>query len=290
MKILVLGGNGMLGHQLMCSLSATHDVKCTLRSRLADYASLGLFSETNTYFESDIRDLERLSTIFDEFRPEVVVNCIGIVKQRPESKERSLSIEINALAPHKIAELCALKSVRFIHISTDCVFNGKTGNYIESDPCNVSDIYGLTKYLGEVHDEPAITIRTSIVGHELSRGTGLLEWFLSQEGQVKGFKQAIYSGVTTNELANVIDMLVTRHSNASGLYHLASEAINKFDLLCLFGDIYSHKIPIEPDESFKCDRSLNGELFRKTFDYTPPEWPLMVQEMRDSYKGRKHEL
>jgi dTDP-4-dehydrorhamnose reductase len=148
----------------------------------------------------------------------------------------------------------------------------------------------MTKYLGEVHESPTITLRTSIVGHELSRKTGLLEWFLSQDGQVRGFKNAVFSGVTTNELANVIDMLATKHDAATGLFHLASDPINKYDLLCLFRDIYARDVSIEPDESFECDRSLKSERFREAFDYAPPDWTSMVQAMKDDFSGRAYEL
>jgi dTDP-4-dehydrorhamnose reductase len=280
----------MLGHQLMYSLRDSHQLKCTLRRNASEYGALGIFNESNAYFESDIRDLHRLEAIVDEFQPDVIVNCVGIVKQRPESEERILSIEINALAPHKVARFCDARDIRFIHISTDCVFDGRTGGYTESDPCNVTDVYGLTKYLGEVSEPPAITLRTSIVGHELSRKTGLLEWFLSQDGQVRGFKRAVYSGVTTNELANVIDMLATKYEDASGLYHVSSDPITKHDLLGLFKDAYARGVSIEPDESFVCDRSLNSDLFRDSFDYAPPDWPSMVQLMKDEFEGRSNEL
>jgi dTDP-4-dehydrorhamnose reductase len=280
----------MLGHQLMYSLGGSHELKCTLRRQASEYALLEFFNESNTFFESDIRHIEKMEAVIDAFRPDIVVNCVGIVKQRPESEESIISIEINALAPHKVAKLCKAKGARFIHVSTDCVFDGRTGGYTESDPCNVSDMYGLTKYLGEVRESPAITLRTSIVGHELTRKTGLLEWFLSQKGQVKGFKKAIYSGVTTNELANVIEMLATNYVDASGLFHLASDPISKYDLLCLFKDAYARDVSVEPDDSFECDRSLNSDLFRESFSYVPPDWPSMVQVMRDEFKDRSNEL
>lgn len=179
MKFLVLGGDGMVGHQLMYSLRYGHEVRCTLRRPASDYSTFDLFDDSDAFFASDVRDTETMRKVIDSFHPEVVVNCVGIVKQRPESKERIVSIEVNALSPHRIASLCRERGVRFIHISTDCVFDGRTGGYTESDQCNVSDVYGLTKYLGEVCESPALTLRTSIVGHELTRKTGLLEWFLA---------------------------------------------------------------------------------------------------------------
>jgi dTDP-4-dehydrorhamnose reductase len=222
----------------------------------------------------------------DAFAPDVVINCVGIVKQRREAAESIPSIEINALAPHKISGICKDRGIRFIHVSTDCVFDGKTGGYKESDPCNVSDIYGLTKYLGEVHESNAITLRTSIIGHELSRKTGLLDWFLAQTDTVKGFKNAIFSGLTTRELAAVIDMLVTSHPDACGLYHVSSDPINKFDLLRLFKEVYARSVEIEEDVSFYCDRSLNSARFQEHFDYKSPAWRDMVIAMRDDFEGR----
>ena len=283
---MVLGGDGMLGHQLMISLGKDHDVKCTLRGTPDRYVHWTYFDDSNAFFNTDIRDLNKLNGALDAFAPDVVINCIGIVKQRREAAESIPSIEINALAPHKVASQCDVKGIRFVHVSTDCVFDGADGAYKESDPCNVSDIYGLTKYLGEVHESNAITLRTSIIGHELSRKTGLLEWFLAQTGTVKGFKNAIFSGLTTRELAAVIDMLVTSHPDASGLYHVSSDPINKFDLLCLFREVYALDIEIEEDVAFYCDRSLNSARFQEHFDYKSPAWRDMVIAMKDDFEGR----
>jgi len=285
-KILVLGGDGMLGHQLIYSLAGSHDVECTLRRPIEDYNGLAIFDSSRCYYETDIRDTQTIAGILDDSRPEVVINSVGIVKQRPESQERMCSIEINALAPHQIAELCRQRDIRFVHVSTDCVFDGKKGEYTESDPCNVSDIYGLTKYLGEVHTLNAITLRTSIIGHELSRKTGLLEWFLAQDAEIAGYRNAIFSGLTTVELANVVDMLVTRFPSASGLYHVASTPISKYELLGLIKSAYARDVTIDSDDSFKCDRSLNADRFNSDFGYAAPDWPQLVTTMRNDYEGR----
>ena len=286
MKILVLGGDGMLGHQLTYSLAGSHDVECTLRRPIEDYIGLAIFDNSRCYYETDIRDTQTIAGILDDSRPEVVINSVGIVKQRPESQESMPSIEINALAPHQIAEVCRQRDIRFVHVSTDCVFDGKKGEYTESDPCNVSDIYGLTKYLGEVHTLNAITLRTSIIGHELSRKTGLLEWFLAQDAEIAGYRNAIFSGLTTVELANVMDMLLTRFPDASGLYHVASSPINKYELLGLFNSAYSKDIAIQPEDSFKCDRSLKADRFNSDFGYAPPDWQQLVTTMKSDYEGR----
>lgn len=286
MKLLVLGGDGMLGHQLMYSLSKDHEVKCTLRGSEEQYGGASIFRDSNAFFDTDIRDEVRIIETLGAFEPYAVINCVGIVKQRMESKESIPSIEINALAPHKIAGICKGRGIRFIHVSTDCVFDGKTGGYKESDPCNVSDIYGLTKYLGETQGPNSLTLRTSIIGHELRRKTGLLEWFLAQTEPVKGFKNAIFSGLTTFELANVINMLITQYRDVYGLYHVSSQPITKFDLLHLFNEVYERNISIEVDEEFFCNRSLDSSQFRTTCNYAPPEWDALIRSMKEDYDER----
>jgi dTDP-4-dehydrorhamnose reductase len=188
MRILILGGDGMLGHQLYRHFSREHEARVTLRQDLAVYQQLfPLFNERNAYAGIDVRSLERLVEVISDFRPEIVLNAIGIVKQRSTSKESIPSIEINALLPHRLAVLCSAIGARLIHYSTDCVFSGRKGNYQETDPSDAEDLYGKSKFLGEVHERHCITLRSSIIGRELSRKTSLFEWFLSQSGTVRGF-------------------------------------------------------------------------------------------------------
>jgi dTDP-4-dehydrorhamnose reductase len=286
MRILILGGDGMLGHQLLIAYQQRHDVRVTLRRDLSDYASYGLFNPENSYAGIDVRNNDRLVEVFSEFHPEAVINAVGIVKQRTEAKDAIPSLEINALLPHRLAILCRATGTRLVHMSTDCVFSGEKGNYIETDKSDAQDIYGKTKYLGELHDDQCITLRTSIIGLELARRKSLVEWFLVQRGTIKGYKNAIFSGFTTIEISRIIEKLLVNHPEASGLYNLASSPINKYELLLLLKMKLGLDINIEADDSLKIDRSLNSLQFQKKFNYTPPTWEEMVEELAHDIKGR----
>ena len=279
MRILILGGDGMLGHQLLKSLAPRHEVKVTLRKDLEAYSFYKLFNNDNAYTEIDIRSLERLLEVMADFSPEAVINAVGIVKQRPNSKESIPSLEINSLLPHRLSVLCKGIGARLVHLSTDCVFSGKKGNYIENDASDAEDLYGKTKFLGEVHEQNCLTLRTSIIGRELFRCTSLLEWFLSQRGTVYGYINAIYTGFTTIEMARIIERMLIEYPCAHGLYQISSDPINKYELLLLFREKLRHKVDILADSTFCCDRSLDSSRFRKEFDYTPPSWPDMIAEL-----------
>lgn len=280
MRILILGGDGMLGHRLLDHLQPRHEVKVTLRQDLLAYASFGIFSKENAYDAIDIRSLERVVEVMADFRPEAVINAVGIVKQRPDAKEIIPSLEINALLPHRLALLCKGIGARLIHLSTDCIFSGKKGSYLESDPSDAEDLYGKTKYLGEVYEANSLTLRTSIIGRELSRHTSLMDWFLAQTGTVKGFTRAIYTGFTTLEMSRIIEKMLLEHPEASGVYQVSSEPINKYELLQLIRGKLGLDIEIIPDDTFCCDRSLDSQRFRGEFNYTPPSWPDMIEELR----------
>ena len=279
MRILILGGDGMLGHQLLKFLAVRNEVKVTLRQDLEAYRKSGLFTDVNSFTGIDVRSLDRMSEVIADFHPEAVINAVGIVKQRATAKESIPSLEINSLLPHKLAVLCKMAGARLVHLSTDCIFSGRKGNYKESDPSDAEDLYGRTKYLGEVHDPHCLTLRTSIIGFELSGKKSLLEWFLSQTGPVKGFTKAIYTGFTTVEMGRIIEKMLLEHPDASGVYHVSSQPINKYDLLLLFREKLGHKIEIVPEDSFCCDRSLDSTRFRTEFNYTPPTWLSMIEEL-----------
>jgi dTDP-4-dehydrorhamnose reductase len=213
-------------------------------------------------------------------RPEVVVNCIGVVKQDAAAKDPLTSIEVNALFPHRLAKACAEIGSRLIHLSTDCVFSGQRGNYSVSDPADATDLYGRTKLLGEVDYDHCLTLRTSMIGRELVGSHGLVEWFLSQQGKVvRGYQKAVFSGFTTGTLAAAIADVISDHHELKGIWHFASEPINKFALLGLIKEGFGLKIEIEPDETFVCDRSLNGDAFRQATGYVAPSWSEMVEAM-----------
>jgi dTDP-4-dehydrorhamnose reductase len=279
MRILILGGDGMLGHQLLRHFGTRHVARATLRGPLERYAGYGLFHAGNAVDGVDVQDFGTVRRVFTGFRPDAVINATGIVKQRAEAAEAIPSIEINALFPHRLAALCAEAGTRLVHMSTDCVFSGKQGGYREDDPPDATDIYGRSKLLGEVSASPAITLRTSIIGSELSRKTGLLEWFLAQQGTIRGYRRAIFSGFTTTEMARIIEMLLTRYPGAHGLYHVSSAAISKYELLTLIRDRLGLSTRIEPEDDFHCDRSLDSTRFRAAFAYEPPSWPAMIDEL-----------
>jgi len=280
MRILVLGGDGMLGHQLLSHLQPRHIVKVTLRQECEAYRQFGLFNRDNSYAGVDVRSLERLTEVMADFRADAVVNAVGIVKQRATGMSSVLNLEINALLPHRLAVLCKGMRARLVHVSTDCVFSGRKGCYLEDDVSDAEDLYGRTKFLGELHDGGCLTLRTSIVGRELARHHGLLEWFLAQRGTVKGFTRAVFSGLTTQELSRVVEHMLTNHPEASGLYHVSSSPITKYELLRLFSERLGHEIEIVPDDALSCDRSLDSTRFRTRFQYSPPPWPAMVEELR----------
>lgn len=280
MRILIVGGDGMLGHQLLKLLAPRHEVRVTLRRDREAYDPFDLFTKANSFFNIDVRCFDRLTEACAEFRPEAVINAVGIVKQRSDAKESIPSLEINALLPHRLAVLCKGVGARLIHLSTDCVFSGKKGKYLESDPSDAEDLYGKTKYLGEVHEANSLTLRTSIIGRELSRHTSLLDWFLSRSGSVKGFTNAIYTGFTTMEMSRIIERMLMEYPQASGVYQVSSDPINKYELLLLIREKLGLDIEIIPDDLFCCDRSLDSSRFRSDFNYTPPSWPTMIEELR----------
>jgi dTDP-4-dehydrorhamnose reductase len=286
-RILILGGDGMLGHQLLKHLESGHEVRVTLRQDREAYTEFGLFNSHNSYNGIDVRNLEQLVEVLADFRPQAVVNAVGIVKQRPTTNKSIPSLEINALFPHKLALLCKTIDARMVHLSTDCVFSGNKGNYQESDPSDAEDLYGRSKFLGEVHDNHCLTLRTSMIGRELSRRQGLLEWFLAQHGVVKGFQNAIFSGFTTLELSRIIEDVLVNYPEATGVYHVSSDPINKFDLLVLIKEKMGLAVEIIADETFRCDRSLDSMRFRKKFNYTPPTWEVMIEELSEVIEGER---
>ena len=279
MRILILGGDGMLGHQFLDFFQNKHEVRCTVRRQLSDYSKIPLFSTENTYFGIDLREMNQIVEILNSFRPEVILNCVGVVKQRHSATDFDISLEINALLPHRLARVCSAVNARLVHFSTDCIFSGGKGSYRENDLFDAHDLYGKTKLLGEVHYPNSLTLRTSIIGRELFNKKSLIEWFLAQQGKIKGFRNAIYSGFTTIEMSRIVEMMITNYSEASGVYHVSSQPISKYDLLRLVSEKLSHEIEIEPDDEFTCDRSLDSNRFRTAFNYSPPSWDEMIREL-----------
>ena len=279
MKVLVLGGSGMLGHRLWISLQSRHEVWVSVLGDQSPFPNVPEFPPQRIHLGVDAESSDQLARVLNALRPDVVVNCIGVIKQRKEAVDPSLSISLNALFPHRLASICKLVGSRMIHISTDCVFTGSKGGYRESDLSDAEDLYGRTKALGEVHYPHTVTLRTSIIGQELATRFGLIEWFLAQTGAIHGYQKAIFTGVTTIELSRVIRDYVMPNGALSGLYHVSSTPVTKYELLRMAAAAYGRPIEIEPDASVVCDRSLDSSRFRQATGYQPPAWPEMLAEM-----------
>ena len=281
-NILVLGANGMLGSALMkyFSVATSYNVTGSVRSSAA-HKSFPRNLCDRLVFGIDADNFECLTSLFLQARPNVVINCIGLVKQDSRSNNPYDAISINSLLPHKLDSLCNLINARLIQISTDCVFSGKRGMYSEEDFPDAGDLYGRTKLLGEVVRTNALTIRTSIIGHELASNQSLVNWFLLQHHAVNGYRNAIFSGLPTVELARVIVDFIIPHVDLKGLYHLSAEPISKFELLKLVGSVYKKNIKINPSDVLRINRSLNSEKFRKATGFMPKSWPEMIEEMHN---------
>src|ERR1035437_2521362 len=263
MKLLILGGAGRLGHQLRRHFHVEHDVWVTLRRPVASYAAYGLFDANRTISGLDAANVDDLASALRAVKPDAVINCVGVIKQHENARNPLISLTITSLLPHRLASLCEPLGVRLVHISTDCVFSGRKGAYTEQEVSDAEDLYGRSKYLGEVQESHCVTLRTSIIGRELETRLGLIEWFLSQEGKtITGYRRAIYTGFTTSELARRIENVLLRYSEISGVWHVSSDPINKYDLLCLARTAFGWKGDIVPDEEFVCDRSLDRKSTR----------------------------
>lgn len=288
--VLILGATGMLGHTIFARLvhADCFEVKATTRnlSGLARYFSAEMLKNTVGGVDADNFDV--IVKILGEFRPQCVINCIGIIKQLAASTEHIPALSINSLFPHRLALLCKAAGARLIHISSDCVFDGMKGQYREEDTSNAADLYGRTKFLGEVTYPHCVTLRTSIVGHELGTQYGLVEWFLAQKGPVNGFTKAVFSGFPTVELAHIIMNYVLPHPELQGLYHLSSAPVNKHDLLSLIAEQYGRDTSIIPTDSFVADRSLDSSRFQRITGYTPPSWGQLVENMHYDFMSAAH--
>ncbi len=270
----------MLGHKLTQVFQGKFDVWTTLRDDFEGYEKFGIFEREKTVCGVDAEKFETVKNAIEFIKPDAIINAIGVIKQLPSSNNVVKTLTINSIFPHLVAEIAQKINARFIEISTDCVFSGKKGNYSEDDLPDAYDLYGKSKNLGEVSGENCLTFRTSIIGRELLTANSLVDWFLTNRGKsVKGYVNAIYSGFPTIVLAEIIADLLIKQPNLSGLYHLSSEPINKFDLLCLIRDAYKADIEIERFEGFSTDKSLNSAKFRQQTGFFPRNWERMIAQM-----------
>ncbi len=280
-RILILGGAGTLGHKLWQIIPQKFpNTYVTVRKPKDFYAKTGLYSEDKVIDLIDLRDFNHIEKVLNELKPDIILNCAGVTLRSKEAKDEVSNIAVNALLPNKLADWCSDNNSRLIHFSTVCVFTGKTGNYDDESIPDAQDLYGRTKILGEVNKPSALVLRSSFIGRELFGGAELLEWFLAQEGKtIKGFRKAIFTGLTTDYLAKVIIDLIENYPNLSGIYNVSSEIINKYDLLNLAKEAYGIDISIEPEENFECKRDLNGDRFNKAIGFKCPAWKKLMTEM-----------
>ncbi|MFC1977737.1 dTDP-4-dehydrorhamnose reductase family protein [Chloroflexota bacterium] len=279
-KVLIFGTTGMLGHKLYQVLAPVFDVTGTIRGSYRDVSKYGIFNQSSIVPGVDAFDISRVEKAIEETTPDVLINCAGTVKSLVEREGILSTIWLNALFPHQLDQICQTRGIRLIHISTDCVFSGNEGNYREDDPSDAEDIYGKTKYLGEVRNSGALTIRTSFIGRELAGSYGLLEWFLSNRGgEVPGYTNAVFNGFPTLHLSRIIADIIKYHQQFSGIYHISSEPINKFKLLTLINKAMGLNIMIKEYPGYHVDRSLDSSLYREKTGFTPSSWEQMVQEL-----------
>lgn len=285
MKVLIFGASGMLGHKLAQVFSKDLEVCGTVRGSILDYEGLPCFRGVTLIGGIDAQEPGVVEEVIAGLKPEVVLNAIGLVKQHELGADPDQCRSINELLPKRLARASEAVGARFIGISTDCVFSGGAGNYSEESEPDALDAYGKSKFLGEVAEGRALTIRTSIIGRELSGSQGLLEWFLSHRGgRVKGYSNAVFSGFPTVVLAEILKKVIIVNSELRGLYHISSAPISKLDLLRKVNEAFDAEVLIESDEALTIDRSLNSSRFREATGFTPSSWDEMILRMADDAK------
>jgi len=288
-RILITGANGMLGHRLVLELSSSFEVHATLRRNtglegLGEGPLLGAILHPGVDLQSEIE----IEELVKRANPDAVVNAAGMIKQKVSEQSGDSMTKLNSLLPKTFGRLAKSGGFRFISISTDCVFSGAKGQYAESDVPDCTDEYGLSKLAGENCGEDSLVLRTSIVGRELSGAYGLLEWFLSMRGNVvKGFENAFFSGLSTNELARVVHRILDSQESLSGLHNVAGNRISKADFLELANELFESNTLIERVTEPSIDRSLDASRFNRATNYTPPSWREMLSEisqLSDTYE------
>ena len=280
MKVLIFGVGGMLGHKLYQVLGKRIEITGTIRGGVGRLKSYGIFEAGRIIERTDVSDVYSVERVITEVRPDVVINAVGVIKQKPSAKDVETTLTINSIVPNRLAAFSEQFGFRLICVSTDCVFKGDRGGYKETDIPDALDLYGQSKHWGEVTDGNCITLRTSIIGHELASSHSLIDWFFSNNGRrVKGFKKAIYSGFPTITFSNLVADVIENHTELRGLYHVSSEPIDKYSLLEMVRNRAGLDIQIQPDEDFVIDRSLISDRFRAATGFQPRGWEEMIDEM-----------
>ncbi len=277
----------MLGHTFFNSWKDNHEVKVTLKGRSDQYAPYKIFNESNSFFSLNVVDLDAFEKCIQTFMPDCVVNCIGITKRLCTSDNTVDAISINAMFPHKLEEFCKNLEIKLIQLSTDCIFSGNKGLYSETDSSDAEDLYGKSKFLGELTSSSSLTLRKSTIGLELTNKHGLVEWFLSQRGQILGYSEAIYSGFTSSFLASIVEEIFTNYPDLNGVLNIASEPISKYELLVNLRDrLDNFHIDIIRDDKIKLDRSLSPDKFNKMTNISVPSWEKMLDDLAEDINKR----
>lgn len=287
LNVMILGVTGMLGYSLFANLNDYKNLNIigTARNLLGKEKYFNTLKE-NVILNVDATDIDSIDNVMNSVKPDVVINCIGLIKQHEISKQHVDAIKINALLPHQLADLCNKYNSKLIQFSTDCVFDGKKGLYRESDIPNSTDLYGKSKCLGEVNYGKHLTLRTSIIGHELNSSVSLVDWFLSQSTEVNGYSKAIFSGLPTCYIAKLLAEKIIGNDSLKGIYHLSAEPIDKYTLISLISEIYGKSIKINKSETLIIDRSLDSTRLREATGFIPPTWYELIKFMFNDYVTR----
>jgi dTDP-4-dehydrorhamnose reductase len=280
-KVLVLGAGGMLGHKVLQRLGSRFEIVGAVRIASEGLIKLARMSGGRLVAGLDAEDPATVDRLLLGERPDVIVNCVGVIKQAPDGADAARLASINARFPHILAKKSTAIGARLIQLSTDCVFSGTRGRYSELDTPDPVDLYGESKLMGELTAPNSLTLRTSLIGRELRGFRSLLEWFLRQPKgtAVKGFTRAIFSGPTNIVLADEIGRIIELQSELSGVYHLSVEPIAKHDLLRLLRNAFNLQLEIVADEAFQCDRSLVSERYRQAAGFVAPSWESMISDL-----------
>ena len=282
-KVLIIGGNGMIGSELLRSLKLFNknlEVKATLRNKLNHYDIYLIYNNKDCFFKINVFEIDNIKDLIKLYKPNVIINCVGVTKQKINDFSLDKVKYINSNFPHKLYKLCNKESIRLIHLSTDCVFSGNRGEYKFNDIADAKDIYGQTKKEGEIIHDNSLTIRKSTIGYEMNKPHGLLEWFLCQKNDVLGFKNAIFTGVSTIELSKFISHIICKHQELSGLLHLRGPKIDKYSLLKKIKYFFNlDHINLKVDEKYICDRSLNEDRLLSKLNYSIPCWDTMIKDL-----------
>ena len=285
MKILILGADGMLGHKLFQLLGMDYpETFGTIsgKSSIYPYSGISFFHTDKVIPEVNMLDFGQIEHIINQLNPDYIINCLRVATHGDETAPPLQTITVNSLLPHQLAEVAKKNGARMIHFSSDCVFNGKQGMYTEEDPPNATHIYGQTRLLGEVFADNVLVLRGSVIGRELIQHSSLLDWFLRQQGsEINGFTHAIYSGLSSVETVRVVQMIISIKPSLTGLYHIASKPINKYNLLKLAQKNFGIKVTIHKQNKYFVNRSLAAEKIKYALGYVAPSWSSMMKELAE---------